>query len=113
MNASAASSSPSGAIIAVVAFCLTMSGVCLAASIIWGILEYRLLNAQRASKPAVGRPVTPVQEQAGTVDLSGLAKLAGALEKLTLSGRLLVVSLGFALIAAVAAGTGSIASAVS
>ncbi|MQS17858.1 hypothetical protein F7Q99_38140 [Streptomyces kaniharaensis] len=125
MITAAASTPASAVVVVVVVFCLVASGSCLLLAIIWANREQKLAQAVETAKdqlknmqtPAVGadgRPLTPVQAQSGqAIDFSSLAKLADALEKLPVSGRLLIVSLGFATIAAVAAGTGSIASAVS
>ena len=126
MIAATASTPPAAIVVAVVVFCLIASGACfLSAIAIWAKYERGLAEALQGTQEKLkdvqpravdeaGRPLNPVQEQAGPAfDFAALAKLADALEKLPVSGRLLVVSLGFAAIAAVAAGTGSIASAVS
>ncbi|MET7534719.1 hypothetical protein [Streptomyces goshikiensis] len=126
MIAAAASTPPTAIVVAVVVFCLIASGVCFVAAIaIWAKYERGLANVIEDAKEKLkdvrpravdeaGRPLNPNQEQAGPAfDFAALANLADAMEKLPVSGRLLVVSLGFAAIAAVAAGAGSIASAVS
>jgi len=124
MSTAAASTPPSAIVVGVVWFCLVASGLCLLAAGIWAKLEQDLAKAVASAKknlkgvqaPATdenGRPLTPAQAQAGSpIDFAALAGLATALEKLPVSGRLLIASLGFATIAAVAASTGSIASAV-
>ncbi|MGW4652052.1 hypothetical protein [Kitasatospora sp. NPDC004289] len=122
---------PPEVVIAVVVFSLIAAGLCLLLAAGWAIYEGKLVKAAADAAKAEaevaklkleaaqrnvdqhGRPLSPVGAQAGpSFDFSGLGQLAAGLQKLPMSGRLLVVSLGFAAIAAVAASAGSIASAV-
>jgi hypothetical protein len=92
---------------AVVGFALTASGVCLLLGVVFTFMESGAERKLRAAAKAAGDHLAksqpgenPVQAQTAPIDFGGLAKLAEALGHLNRSGRFLIVSLGFAAIAA-------------
>jgi len=106
-----------GVVIAVVVFSLAAAAVCLILAAYFAFADHRATAALRDAAKEAGakageRLANPATPQTGPIDFKGLAELATALEKLNRSSSFLIGALAFAAAASVAAGAGSIASAV-
>ncbi|MFF5505813.1 hypothetical protein [Streptomyces roseolus] len=91
-------------------FSLAAAGLCLIVGTVIGFLEHSK-GGKESGGGSPKQPQNPVQEQAGA-DFAALGKMAEGMAKLRLSAQLLIVGLGFAAVAAAAAGIGSIATAI-
>jgi Na+(H+)/acetate symporter ActP len=114
------------AVVAIV--CLIAAGACLIAALFFAFADRAAteqlrqavqtasakVNAEFSAEPQAGDDDrNPAQPQFGNMDFRGLANLAEAIDKLNRSGRfLLIASLAFAAISAVAAGVEPLAGAV-
>ncbi|GGT26681.1 hypothetical protein GCM10010222_80550 [Streptomyces tanashiensis] len=94
---------------AVTIFSLIAAGLCLIVGTVMGFLEHNSSKSSSNGRPAPD--TNPVKEHAGA-DFAALGKMAEGMAKLRLSAQLLIVGLGFAAVAAAAAGIGSIATAI-
>ncbi|MFD4644819.1 hypothetical protein [Streptomyces sp. NPDC058441] len=106
-----------GVIIAVVVFCLVVSGIFAALS---ARLAFTDTEAEKSVRGAVkaagdkqrekmelGDTQVRVEERALGIDFGGLSNLADAIDKLNQAGRFLIASMAFAAIAAAAASVGA------